>query len=231
MHGALLLMPAPLCSPQVQEHKTFHRYTVRARRGTAQGLRDAQTPGSAPRSAGASLRRYNEAALLKVGLDCSTGLSAGKRGCGFHGVVPYCYWRAWVGCELRKGIRAQLRLLCPGSGPAPDLPVPTQCAQDPVVLPLSPQDIQDLLAAWAQHLKEAQRIFLRAPRHNRALLFGGRNPPLTQGDPRICHIPLSTRRATLREVLRVHAMLASLQVYGELAQPWHRSACGSEPVG
>ncbi|KFW80141.1 Ankyrin repeat and zinc finger domain-containing protein 1, partial [Manacus vitellinus] len=125
--------------PQVQEHKTFHRYTVRARRGTAQGLRDAQ--GSAPRSAGASLRRYNEAALLK--------------------------------------------------------------------------DIQDLLAAWAQHLNEAQRIFLRAPRHNRALLFGGRNPPLTRGDPRICHIPLSTRRATLREVLRVHATLASLQVYGK----------------
>ncbi|XP_054237482.1 ankyrin repeat and zinc finger domain-containing protein 1 [Indicator indicator] len=127
--------------PEVQEHKTFHRYTVRARQGTAQGLRDAQTPGSAPRSAGASLRRYNEAALLK--------------------------------------------------------------------------DIQDLLAAWAQHLKEAQRIFLRAPRHNRALLFGGRNPPLTQSDPRVCHIPLSTRRATLREVLRVHTMLASLQVYGK----------------
>ncbi|NXS92271.1 ANKZ1 protein, partial [Jacana jacana] len=115
-----------------------------ARRGTAQGLRDAQTPGSAPRSAGASLRRYNEAALLK--------------------------------------------------------------------------DIQELLAAWAQHLNEAQRIFLRAPRHNRALLFGGRNPPLTRGDPRICHIPLSTRRATLREVLRVHTTLASLQVYGESDQ-------------
>ncbi|CAN8218681.1 unnamed protein product [Coccothraustes coccothraustes] len=125
----------------VQEHKTFHRYTVRARRGTAQGLRDAQTPGSTPRSAGASLRRYNEAALLK--------------------------------------------------------------------------DIQDLLAAWAQHLSEAQRIFLRAPHHNRALLFSGRSPPLTRGDPRICHIPLSTRRATLREVLRVHATLASLQVYGK----------------
>ncbi|NXI90862.1 ANKZ1 protein, partial [Psophia crepitans] len=107
----------------------------------AGGLRDAQTPGSAPRSAGASLRRYNEAALLK--------------------------------------------------------------------------DIQDLLAAWAQHLNEAQRIFLRAPRHNRALLFGGRNPPLARGDPRVCHIPLSTRRATLREVIRVHATLASLQVYGK----------------
>lgn len=86
--------------------------------------------------------------------------------------------------------------------------------------PLPPQDVRDLLAAWAQHLKEAQRIFLRAPRHNRALLFGSRNPALSRGDPRICHIPLSTRRATLQEVLRVHATLASLQVYGELAQPW-----------
>lgn len=126
---------------QVQEHKTFHRYTVRARRGTAQSLRDAQTPGSAPRSAGASLRRYNEAALLK--------------------------------------------------------------------------DIQDLLAAWAEHLKEAQRIFLRAPRHNRALLFDSRNPHINRGDPRVCHIPLSTRRATLREVLRVHAALSSLQLFGK----------------
>ncbi|NXJ73925.1 ANKZ1 protein, partial [Trogon melanurus] len=128
---------------------TFHRYTVRARRGTAQGLRDAQTPGSAPRSAGASLRRYNEAALLK--------------------------------------------------------------------------DIQDLLAAWGQHLKEAQRIFLRAPRQSRALLLGGRNPPLTRNDSRICHIPLSTRRATLREVLRVHAVLASLQVYGK--HSWEHPCC------
>ncbi|XP_009674417.2 tRNA endonuclease ANKZF1 isoform X3 [Struthio camelus] len=35
--------------PQLQEHKTFHRYTVRARRGTSQSLRDAQTPAAAPR--------------------------------------------------------------------------------------------------------------------------------------------------------------------------------------
>lgn len=83
MHGASLLMSAPLCSPQVQEHKTFHHYTVRARQGTAQGLRDAKTPGSAPRSAGASLRRYNEAALLKVRMHHSTGLSAGRCGRGW----------------------------------------------------------------------------------------------------------------------------------------------------
>ncbi|XP_065417416.1 tRNA endonuclease ANKZF1 isoform X6 [Chrysemys picta bellii] len=127
--------------PEVLDHKTFHRYTVRARRGTAQGLRDAQGQASMPKSAGASLRRYNEAALLK--------------------------------------------------------------------------DIQDLLAGWAQHLQGAQRIFLRAPRANRALLFSSKNAPLHKDDPRVCNIPFSTRRATFREVLRVHAALATLQVYGK----------------
>ncbi|CAM5146807.1 unnamed protein product [Eretmochelys imbricata] len=127
--------------PEVLDHKTFHRYTVRARRGTVQGVRDAQGQASMPKSAGASLRRYNEVALLK--------------------------------------------------------------------------DIQDLLAGWAQHLQGAQRIFLRAPRANRALLFGGRNPPLHKDDPRVYNIPFSTRRATFREVLRVHVALATLQVYGK----------------
>ena len=47
-------------------HKTFHRYVVRAKRGTAQGSRDSQ--GNAPKSAGATLRRYNEAALTQVSL-------------------------------------------------------------------------------------------------------------------------------------------------------------------
>ena len=46
-------------------HKTFHRYVVRAKRGTAQGSRDSQG-GNAPKSAGATLRRYNEAALTQV---------------------------------------------------------------------------------------------------------------------------------------------------------------------
>ncbi|XP_059198970.1 tRNA endonuclease ANKZF1 isoform X2 [Centropristis striata] len=50
---------------EVLQHKTFHRYTVRAKRGTAQGLRDSQNRSHAPKSAGAALRRYNEAALVK----------------------------------------------------------------------------------------------------------------------------------------------------------------------
>nr|XP_056707587.1 ankyrin repeat and zinc finger domain-containing protein 1 [Euleptes europaea] len=124
---------------EVLVHKTFHRYTVRARRGTAQGVRDAQ--GSMPKSAGASLRRYNEAALLK--------------------------------------------------------------------------DIQELLASWVGHLQDAERIFLRGPRTNRARFFGSRNSPLQQNDPRIRGIPFSTRRATFHEVQRVHRTLSGLQVYGK----------------
>ncbi|XP_048342939.1 ankyrin repeat and zinc finger domain-containing protein 1 isoform X3 [Sphaerodactylus townsendi] len=122
---------------EVLVHKTFHRYTVRARRGTAQGVRDAQ--GCMPKSAGASLRRHNEAALLK--------------------------------------------------------------------------DIQELLASWKGHLQGAERIFLRAPRTNRARFFVGKNGPLQQNDPRIRGIPFSTRRATFHEVQRVHRALRDLQVY------------------
>ncbi|XP_051046456.1 ankyrin repeat and zinc finger domain-containing protein 1 isoform X1 [Phodopus roborovskii] len=56
---------------QVVTHKTFHRYTVRAKRGTAQGLQDAQSRAS--RSAGANLRRYNEAMLYKDVRDLLAG--------------------------------------------------------------------------------------------------------------------------------------------------------------
>ncbi|PSN38765.1 hypothetical protein C0J52_08887 [Blattella germanica] len=46
-------------------HKTFHCYTVRAKQGGAQSSRDGRSGGSHPKSAGASLRRYNEAALVQ----------------------------------------------------------------------------------------------------------------------------------------------------------------------
>ncbi|XP_034862970.1 ankyrin repeat and zinc finger domain-containing protein 1 [Mirounga leonina] len=55
----------------VVTHKTFHRYTVRAKRGTAQGIRDAR--GGASRSAGANLRRHNEATLYKDVRDLLAG--------------------------------------------------------------------------------------------------------------------------------------------------------------
>ncbi|CAL8267757.1 unnamed protein product [Lota lota] len=123
---------------EVVQHKTFHRYTVRAKRGTAQGLRDAQSRGNAPKSAGAALRRYNEAALLK--------------------------------------------------------------------------DIQDLLDSWAELLKEASAIFLRAPSYNKTI-FCGRGAPLDKKDLRIRTLPFATRRATFREVQRVHHLLSTVQTF------------------
>lgn len=59
---------------EVLQHKTFHRYTVRAKRGTAQGLRDSQNRSHTPKSAGAALRRHNEAALVKARLVNLTAL-------------------------------------------------------------------------------------------------------------------------------------------------------------
>ncbi|KAL1494415.1 hypothetical protein ABEB36_010017 [Hypothenemus hampei] len=45
-------------------HKTFHCYTVRAGQGGSQSAIDGKSGGSHPKSAGASLRRYNEQALV-----------------------------------------------------------------------------------------------------------------------------------------------------------------------
>ncbi|XP_068185089.1 tRNA endonuclease ANKZF1 [Antennarius striatus] len=50
---------------EVLQHKTFHRYTVRAKRGTAQGVRDSLNRSHTPKSTGAALRRHNEAALVQ----------------------------------------------------------------------------------------------------------------------------------------------------------------------
>ena len=46
-------------------HKTFHCYTVRAKQGGSQNSADNRSGSSHPKSAGASLRRYNEASLAQ----------------------------------------------------------------------------------------------------------------------------------------------------------------------
>ncbi|XP_050975240.1 ankyrin repeat and zinc finger domain-containing protein 1 isoform X2 [Labeo rohita] len=123
---------------EIVQHKTFHRYTVRAKRGTAQGLRDSQNRSHMPKSAGAALRRYNEAALHK--------------------------------------------------------------------------DIHDLLESWAEYLKEASAIFLRAPSYNKSIFFGGREAPLDKKDQRVRVLPFATRRATFREIQRVFDLLSTIHV-------------------
>ncbi|XP_044159601.1 ankyrin repeat and zinc finger domain-containing protein 1 isoform X1 [Bufo gargarizans] len=122
---------------EVVKHKTFHRYTVRAKRGSAQSVHDAKNCGHMAKSAGAALRRYNQTAMMA--------------------------------------------------------------------------DIHQLLQSWAEHIEEAQGIFLRAPRSDKTL-FLGRNSPITRKDPRVFGIPFCTRRATFREVHRVHTHLFKLQL-------------------
>ncbi|KAK2158961.1 hypothetical protein LSH36_161g07002 [Paralvinella palmiformis] len=121
----------------VVEHKTFHRYVIRAKRGTVQSSRDNK--GQAPKSGGATLRRYNEAALAK--------------------------------------------------------------------------DVQDLLSSWSEYVKTTHRIFIRAPTYCKSTFYGGKNPVLDKRDPRIRLIPFQTRRPTLKEVHRVHRLLASAECY------------------
>ncbi|KAM4024077.1 tRNA endonuclease ANKZF1 [Anomaloglossus baeobatrachus] len=127
---------------EVIKHKTFHRYTVRAKRGTAQSVHDSQNRGHMARSAGAALRRHNQVALMA--------------------------------------------------------------------------DINQLLQSWTEHIRDAQGIYLRAPRSDKTL-FLGRNSPITKKDPRVYGIPFCTRRATYREVHRVHTHLYTLQLYEKSA--------------
>lgn len=78
------------------------------------------------------------------------------------------------------------------------------------------QDIQDILVTWAEYLKEAAAIFVRAPSYNKTIFFGGRTSPLDKKDSRIRTLPFATRRATFREVQRVHEVLSTVHVYGKL---------------
>lgn len=78
------------------------------------------------------------------------------------------------------------------------------------------QDIHDLLESWAEYLKEASAIFLRAPSYNKSIFFGGREAPLDKKDQRVRVLPFATRRATFREIQRVFDLLSTIHVYGEL---------------
>eukprot|EP00039_Didymoeca_costata_P007494 m.100517 g.100517 ORF g.100517 m.100517 type:complete len:658 (+) comp13711_c0_seq1:94-2067(+) len=49
-------------------HKSFHKYVVRAKRGTVQSTQDKKSATGQPKSAGASIRRHNETVLYqKIG--------------------------------------------------------------------------------------------------------------------------------------------------------------------
>lgn len=76
------------------------------------------------------------------------------------------------------------------------------------------REVQELLASWSTHLKEANAIFIRTPKTHQSMFSGGRNPSLSKDDHRIRGIPFVTRRPTLKEVKRVHSCLASIYIGG-----------------
>ncbi|XP_034241802.1 protein vms-1-like [Thrips palmi] len=77
------------------------------------------------------------------------------------------------------------------------------------------QHVQDLISAWADHLKSCTLIFVRAVGPgNRSVLYGGKSPPLDKTDSRIRTIPFPTRRATFSEVKRVLGMLSFVEDHG-----------------
>lgn len=77
------------------------------------------------------------------------------------------------------------------------------------------QHVQDLVSAWADHLKSCSLIFVRAVGpNNRSVLFGGKSPPLEKTDSRIRTIPFPTRRATYNEVLRILGILSFVEEHG-----------------
>lgn len=79
------------------------------------------------------------------------------------------------------------------------------------------QHIQDLFRLWAPDVVKCDLIFYRAVgRSNNGILFSGSNPPLLRGDPRLRTIPFPTKRATFNEVKRVHSLLSTVFIYGNL---------------
>lgn len=83
-----------------------------------------------------------------------------------------------------------------------------------------------MLSSWGPEVAACQLIFYRAVGpFNRSVLFGGKSSPLNKGDARLRPVPFPTRRATFSEVQRVHSLLATVTVYGELTvttSPWSK---------
>ena len=122
-------------------HKTFHCYTVRAKQGGSQSSADNRSGSSHPKSAGASLRRYNEASLK--------------------------------------------------------------------------QHVEEIMSTWQKDLDQCSLIFVRAVSGNKKILF---SKILNKNDSRLVTIPFPPRRATFKEVKRVHEVLMTIELHHETVE-------------
>ena len=67
---------------------------------------------------------------------------------------------------------------------------------------------------WAEHFKMCQLIFYRATSGNKKVLFGAKGSVIEKNDERLRTIPFQTRRATFKEVKRIHEMLCRVEILG-----------------
>lgn len=73
------------------------------------------------------------------------------------------------------------------------------------------KETKELLASWKPYLESAALIFVYAPAVNSKLLFAGDPPPIRRDDSRVRRIPMSVRRPTFKEAIRVLMTLGSIE--------------------
>ena len=78
------------------------------------------------------------------------------------------------------------------------------------------QHIQEIMDQWADQFQACQLIFYRATSGNRKVLFGAKGSAIDKNDPRLRTIPFQTRRATFKEIKRVHEQLSRVDILGNL---------------
>ncbi|PAA77167.1 hypothetical protein BOX15_Mlig018479g3 [Macrostomum lignano] len=74
------------------------------------------------------------------------------------------------------------------------------------------EKIQNLLASWTDELNACHFVLIRISKQQQAIFLGPPSP-IAKSDPRVRRIPISTRRPTHSELVRVHRELACLHVY------------------
>ncbi|KAF9807398.1 hypothetical protein SFRURICE_005980 [Spodoptera frugiperda] len=179
-------------------HKTLHSYTTRRGQGMAQSTRD-QT-GNAPKSAGASLRRYNQEQFLAVTrlVDNPKKLRNGTQ----NNIIIHSYFQPLIH-SLEQANR-----LPRTAGP---LLRRFKYNKEEFLM-----HVQNILVSWNDDLKGCSLVFYRAVGTiNQAALFG-KPSPLRKEDPRVRQLPFPTRRPSFKEVKRVFQTLASIEVYESL---------------
>ena len=77
------------------------------------------------------------------------------------------------------------------------------------------QHIQEIMDTWRENFNQCQLVFYRATSGNKKVLFGAKDSAIEKNDDRLRSIPFQTRRATFKEVKRVHELLNKVDVLGK----------------